>query len=81
MSERVKLQNCQQVRQGAKYCLYWLRDCLRVKSNFSLNHAIQQANAAKLPLVAVYLYDPGSNCTSLPERAGVMSNQTLGVDV
>ncbi len=52
-AERIRLLNEQDVRDGA-YVLYWMQHAQRAADNHALEHAIREANAMRLPLVAVF---------------------------
>ncbi|MDC0713978.1 deoxyribodipyrimidine photo-lyase [Stigmatella sp. ncwal1] len=40
--------------KGGEYVLYWMQQSARAEHNPALEHAVQQANAAKLPLLVGY---------------------------
>ncbi|MFW6115705.1 MAG: deoxyribodipyrimidine photo-lyase [Chloroflexota bacterium] len=51
--ERLKLLNQKNVRNGG-YVLYWMQHAQRAVGNHALEHAIREANARALPVLAVF---------------------------
>ena len=51
INERVKLLNEKEVREDAKYVMYWMQINKRAHDNHTLKFAIEQANELDLPLV------------------------------
>src|SRR5262249_22994745 len=59
MNARIRILNDRPVRRQAKYVLYWAQMNRRVESNHALLHAMELANAQKLPV----LFYEGLTCT------------------
>ena len=51
--ERLRRLNRNEARPG-RYVLYWMQASQRAEDNHALEHAVRQANALRLPLVAVF---------------------------
>jgi deoxyribodipyrimidine photo-lyase len=52
--ERIQLLNERPVRQTGRYVLYWMQQSQRASSNHALELAIREADAVRLPVVAVF---------------------------
>lgn len=50
--ERIQRLNDEKPREGGSYVLYWMQASQRTSFNHALEHAIEQANALRLPVVA-----------------------------
>ncbi len=64
VSERVRLLNDRDVREGAGYVLYWMQMYKRVENNHALTFAIWKANQLSLPLLVyegLKFYYPWAN--------------------
>jgi deoxyribodipyrimidine photo-lyase len=57
-SERVRRLNSDPARSGGSYILYWMQSSQRAEDNHALEFAVQRANQAGLPLVALFVCTP-----------------------
>ncbi len=56
-TERLHIINDKKPNQAGHYILYWMDQSLRIRDNYSLNHAIELANKYKKPLLILYIID------------------------